>query len=153
MGKMGLSKMKRDIVVAIIIGFFLGAGVASILLNLHFLLTAIGDKNNTNTSQNNTQTTITPVVASAVNLEVIEPADDSIAIGKNIVVKGKTQPENYVVLENNLFQDVVIASNDGSFAIPLTLSLGTNDMNISSYNKNMDSITKTITVLYQDEKL
>lgn len=143
--------MKRDIVIAIGIGFASGALAAVILLNLPQIISSISRKN-IHTAQNET-ISITPQVASSVNLEISEPLDDSLGSSKTAFIKGTTQVGNYIVLENNAFQDIIAASSDGSFVFPVTYQLGSNDMNITAYNKNGDSATKMITVLYQEEKL
>jgi hypothetical protein len=143
--------MKRDFFIAIIIGFVAGAIVATTILNFPLLLSLV-NKNDTSNSTV-TQISSTPSPASAITLEISDPQDNSIAPTKNVTVKGKTQPENFIVIDTDSFQDVTPASSDGTFSFPISLNLGGNDITLTAYNKNGESESKILTVLYQDEKL
>jgi hypothetical protein len=147
-------KMKKDLIIAVILGFATGALVAAILLNLPYIYSFISKK----TTNSPTSLFLTPPphntsISDTMILDILEPLDDSITATKSVTLKGKTQKDTILIIENDINQDALASQSDGTFSFPLSLGLGNNEVIVTAYNQNGDSISKTVNIVYQDEKL
>lgn len=143
--------MKKDVTVAIIVGFVIGGIAALGIVNVPALL----KKNSTPTavSQSVTPQPTPQVTPLALALEIAQPADQSIASSKNADIRGKTLPESLVVLDTDEDNTSTRAGNDGSFKFQAPLREGSNVLTITTYNDKADSESKTLTVYYTSEDL
>lgn len=142
--------MKKDVIIASLVGFALGSISALLVVNLPSLLKRSSQSQVTTAN-------ITPTIASlskTIPLLTIEsPIDESIFPSKNIEISGKTTPGTILVLDADLENNVQVASNSGSFSFPTTLKEGANVIVVTAYNENGEGETKTLTVFYTSEKL
>jgi hypothetical protein len=144
--------MKKDIIIAIIIGFFIGSIAALFAVNLPSII------KRSKTPPASLNKDINPVISSAqitaipVTLDISEPADESLVTSKNIKINGKTQPNNIVSAISDADSDV-IQSENGTFSLSLDLREGGNNIYLTSTNENGDEETKILTVFYTTEKL
>jgi hypothetical protein len=143
--------MKKDIIIAIILGFVTGSLVAAIILNFPYILSIVNKKKDTTAAV--IQPNIKKDSTALITLDILDPQDDSLAATKSMTIRGKTQKDNTVILEFDLNQDVTSASDDGNFTFPVNLNYGTNDILLTAYNQNGESVSKTVSVMYQDEDL
>jgi hypothetical protein len=144
--------MKKDVTIAIIVGFAIGAIAALAIVHLPSLL----KKPNSQIAQLAQKTSVTPspqISGPPLSLEISEPKNEEITSTSKTTIKGKTQPSNTVVLDSDIDNIVAAASADGSFSFPVTLSEGGNQFMITSYNDKAEAESKTITILYTTEKL
>lgn len=59
-------------------------------------------------------------------LKVDEPLDESVATTRTIQVKGKTNPDNIIVVSTNQEDATGSPSKDGQFSMSVTIDTGTN---------------------------
>lgn len=146
--------MKKDVAIAISVGFASGALVSVLLLNLPSIISFIG-KSREDIKNPFVSTNVSPTISTPASplLDINAPSDNFVSADKSIPLSGKTDASNTIVLEYNLSQDVLTATGDGSFTFPLSLYPGSNEIIATVYNGNGESQSKTITILYQDEKL
>jgi len=144
--------MKKDVVVAVLVGFILGAGVAVAFVNLPKLM-----KKGAQLTQDVPKSKITPTISTTITpsttLEVTEPTDESIASKSSVNIIGKTRANNTLVAVSDLDGVIKTASEDGSFSLPFKLTEGGNKIYIASYDKNGVAETKILTVFYTTEEL
>lgn len=143
--------MKKDVIIAIIIGFVLGGLSAIFVTNLPNLIKA--GKDSTKREVSISPTPIFKMGSESGFLTIQNPTDRTLSETKNIELNGKTKPGAIVLLENDLDSKVIEVSSDGSFTNKLTLSEGANLINITSYNENGVGDSKNLTVYYTSEKL
>lgn len=90
----------------------------------------------------------TPTPTKTVDTLAIEaPLPDSVETRNETLISGKTKPHAIVVVETLDTERVVVANDDGAFAIKIALSEGKNDIVVSSHDKNVVQ-TQTVTVFY-----
>lgn len=144
--------MKKDVTVAVIVGFILGAVVAITFVNFPKLL-----KKGSDVAQNVSSPSITPAITATIspteNLIIDEPSDESIATKNTVNIVGKTKANNTLVAVSELDGVIKTASSDGSFSFPFKLTEGGNKIYIASYDKNGTSETKILTIFYTVEEL
>lgn len=144
--------MKKDIILALCSGAIIGSLAALLLTNLPNL---IKDKSKITETNNGTHLQVnTPLNnVKPAELTIESPADNSVSDNKKIEVSGETQKDNTVVIETDFDNNVFVASSDGKFKIPLSLSEGVNQIYITVYNSQGDAVNKNISVFYTNEKL
>ena len=73
----------------------------------------------------NTVSKPTPV-SSKVYLAIDSPSDEQISDRRSIQVKGKTDPENIIIVSTNIEDEVVKPTSDGRFSVTITIDAGAN---------------------------
>jgi hypothetical protein len=145
--------MKRDVVVAVSLGFILGAFAALIAVRLPAIIRNVKFSQNTKTRAQISPAPRISVTNLPNSIEISSPADGIIATAKTLTLKGKTIAESIVTVETDSISDAQVASGDGSFLFPINLSEGTNTITVTSYNSDSPENTKTLTVFYTPENL
>lgn len=145
--------MKKETIIAIILGLGLGAAVAVFLI----FQTEQKKIENTKTIANNLK--ITPTSVQAKNnqnfqpLEIVSPEDMNITGKDSITIKGKAVKNSLVVIQS---QTKVITFENGKedFSVNFPLILGENVINITAYNKKLqlEPQTKELKIYYLDEQ-
>lgn len=65
-------------------------------------------------------------------LTVDEPANESIIDKRTIVIKGKTNPENTLIITTNTKDQVVTPTSQGAFSVTTTIDVGVNKIILTS---------------------
>lgn len=145
--------MKKETVVAIILGIIFGVSVA-------FLAVVKARQVKIQTSK-----TIAPITAESLlspkpnngaqtdNFSISEPAENSITDSKTVTIKGMVTKDSLVIVESPS-QVKVFKTNSDSFSTDFQLALGENIINIVMYPKDEKLATreKTLKVYYLDEQ-
>lgn len=144
--------MKRDITLAIIVGFIFGVIVALILTNLPKI---VKEGIKLQSSKPIATPTIIQVknTTSSIELTVDSPKDESISDTKIIEVSGSTKPSTTVFIESEIDQMTVESNDSGGFAGKVILSEGVNTIFLTVYDEAGNSITKNLNIFYTTEKL
>ncbi len=142
--------MKRDIIIAVIIGFIAGSIIAITAVNLPNLI------QNTKVKFNSGGI-ITPVpspkLPEIINLEITSPKDQFLSPNKTVEIQGKSKPGSTILLSSDTDNKIKEASGDGIFADKLDLTEGINNIQITALDENGEYITKELTVYYTSEQL
>jgi len=144
--------MKKDVVVAVVVGFILGAVVAVGFVNLPKLLQK-GTQLAADVPSSKISPTISPTLTPSAGLIVTEPTNESIVAKNSVNIIGKTKANNTLVAVSDLDGVIKTASDDGSFSIPFKLSEGGNKIYIASYDKAGIAQTNILTLFYTAEEL
>jgi hypothetical protein len=140
--------IKKEMIVAIFIGLFLGAIVA-----FSFVKFNISIKPNA-VSQVTPALSPTQIVQSAksqIPLDVLFPTNQTWTEEKEITVTGKTAPNSLVVVTTAKSEGATKSNTDGSFSIPVTLGLGANEVLITVLVDNVQK-DRLVLVNYYDSK-
>jgi hypothetical protein len=81
-----------------------------------------------------------------ITLNISEPTDESITNNRNVRVRGKTDPENTIIISTNQ-EDVAIApTNQGDFTASVSIDTGVNKIIIQAITPdgNKKEISQTI---------
>ncbi len=144
--------MKRDITLAIIVGFIIGVIVALILTNLPKIVKE-GIK------LQNSKPIATPTIiqvqntTSSLDLTLDTPVNESISDTKIIEVSGSTKSHTTVFIESEIDQITVESNDTGAFTGKINLNEGVNAIFLTVYDEAGNSNTKNLNIFYTTEKL
>lgn len=147
--------MKRDVIIAVVIGFVIGGTAALAITNIPFLLKTAQKSR----SEKIASTTSSPspdvqkVQNSESQLTIEKPEHEKIAEEKVVTVSGKSKPGDIIIIDTDLESQTATTTDDGSFSGKVTLGEGTNTLYVTSYDASGEKNEKTITVFYTAEKL
>lgn len=140
--------MRKEVLIAIILGFALGLVITFGVWSAN---RAMKEKN---VAQENVEEPVESLPASptptstAFSLTILTPADESFVETNKISINGSTEPgaEIAIITENG--EEIAIADESGKFDAPITLENGTNEITVTAVNANGDEATKTINIVY-----
>jgi hypothetical protein len=137
--------MKKETLIAIILGAFLGITIA--------LITTLTTKKQIMKQKKIIAPKITPSLPplqpEIQTLEIIQPPNDYITNKDIILIKGKAGKKSLIVAQSPT-SEKVIQTKEKDFSLEFPLSLGENLIKITSYgDKNIDE--KTLKVYYLKE--
>jgi hypothetical protein len=146
--------MKKDVIIAVIIGFFLGGGAALIITNIPNIY-----KLSSQTTIDKISSTVSPEpqisqgTNSSQQLSIDKPENGIISKEKIISIEGKTAPGNIVTVQSDFDMQLMDNKSDGTFSGKISLGEGVNQISIFSYNETGEEDSKNISVFYTPEKL
>lgn len=143
--------MKKDIIIAILVGFVIGGIFAATLLSTPALLKSIQTKSSTLGAPS-----ITPQVTkieSGEALTIDSLVNNSISAGKTIEIKGASRPGDILVIDTETDSKAIEADSSGTFSAQIELVEGGNTIAVTSYNSQGQSMSKTYTLFFTAEKL
>ena len=144
--------MKKDIIIAIIIGFFIGVIFAIIVINIFSFINSKSVSDSPLPSPTNL-----PKEAIDKNtgplLEIKTPKNGDFFTEAKIKVEGKTNPNNILVVETDKEAKITKISDQGDFSEEIEINEGGNNLYLSAYNKKGENTSKIISVFYTKEKL
>lgn len=144
--------MKKDVLVALIIGFSIGALIALLAVRLPALLEKSESSKET-TAEKVEPTPKVIVGKNEVKLEVTSPTDKSIVTEDKITISGKTDATNTLIMETPDESKILEPDKDGKFSADLTLNEGGNSIYLTAVNDQGEETAKTLTLFYTTEKL
>ncbi|MDP2632564.1 MAG: hypothetical protein Q8P25_02485 [Candidatus Curtissbacteria bacterium] len=139
--------MRKEVIIAIILGFALGLVIT---FGVWTANKALKDKDSQSTAEevspiSQTTPTISPAVFS---LSILSPEDQSVQDKNKITLTGTTEPGSQVIIISQLEEDIVETDASGKFSSNLTLDTGTNQITVTAVNQDGDEATKNIDVVY-----
>ena len=144
--------MKKDILVAICVGFVLGAIAALTVTNLPKII-----KEGIKTSSNKISATPAPLEIKtniqSIDFSVDSPKDGSVSDNKSIDITGKAKAGQIVLIETENDQKAIDPDSSGNFTTKLNLNEGVNNIYLTIYDEGGNSNSKIISVYYTTEKL
>ena len=136
--------MKKEVILAITIGFFIG-----LILTFIFYRSQIGSKNNgflsplpSNVTQNQNTN------SEKLTLTIISPIDQSISSEAQTTIAGKTNPFFWVIIMGEKGEKMLQADNQGNFQTSLLLVSGENEITVTAVNDQGEKISQTLTIVY-----
>lgn len=151
--------MKKDLIIAISIGFLLGTVTAITVLNLPILI-----KTGKQTPQNS-QALLVPKDGNApspmpgengmgpVKLEITSPETESVAGSESMEIVGNTNPGNTVTITSDTDTEFGNADDKGKFSLKTSLAEGANHIRIAAYTIDGVRTEKQLVVYYTTEIL
>ncbi len=85
-------------------------------------------------------------------LVINEPKDESITNKRSLQVKGKTNPDNIVIISSNSEDITVRPTEDGEFNATITIAAGVNKLITTAINTDGDAKTDTKIVSFSAEE-
>lgn len=142
--------MRKEVILAIVIGFALGLVITFGIWTANKALT----KNKIQTSQQETTAQANIVTPTpSFFLDISSPEDQSLSNDAKITLSGKTQPGATIVVAYENGEDVVDADENGAFASNITLVAGTNEITVTAFDTDGNQVSKTINVVYSTTQI
>ncbi len=142
--------MKKEVLIAIIIGFGLG------LVITFGIWTA--NKNMKNPAPIETPTPVPeetpiPTPLPEFSLKVNSPENNSVSDQGQIEVSGLTAPGAVVVLLYQEGEKILETDPQGQFAAEIALAEGANEIKVSAYDQEGHEASKTLSIVYSTAKI
>ena len=142
--------MRKEVILAIVIGFALGLVITFGVWTANQALKS--QKAETPVSTVTTPPTeVTPPVTFV--LDITSPEDGALVNEAKVMVSGRTQPDSTITITSEKGEDIVLAGADGTFANEVSLVNGTNEITITAFNLEGEEVTKTINLVYSTAEI
>lgn len=138
--------MRKEVLVAILIGVILGALVAFGIWRANLAL--LPKKEAVKTEQ---QPQPSPAEVPASTLILTQPEDNAILSQDKAMIKGATIPGATVLILTNLDELVTQADKNGAFEQEVQLEGGPNEITVISYDEAGNETAQTLTLVYSTE--
>lgn len=93
----------------------------------------------------------TPTPPNGLFLTIDTPADESLADKRTISIKGKTNPDNLIIISSNSQDIEAKPTNNGSFSTTLIIDAGVNKIISRAIDPQGEQVTDERTVTYSSE--
>lgn len=145
--------MKKEVLLAIIIGFLMGLIIVFGVWQANKTFKTIGLKGEVSPSPESTITsTPAPTVPSSA-LIITFPEDNFLSNKEKIEIKGKAPISSSIVILYEEGEKIIEADEEGNFQTEITLVGGDNEITISAYTPEGEEITKTLNVVYSTAEI
>lgn len=142
--------MKKEVLIAIVIGFALGLVITFGIWTANQALKKPAVEE---IPPSEVETALTPTPMPEFSLLITSPEDNSISSKTSIEVNGQTIPSAIVVILYQEGEKILEADGNGNFSTEITLAGGENEITISAYDQEDNEISKTLTVVYSTAEI
>lgn len=142
--------MKKEVLIAIIIGFALGLVITFGVWTANKALKQAAPKQEANEQ---VEETPTPTPKPALSLFISSPEDNSLTNKEEIKIEGKTNPQSIIVILGPEEEQIIEADESGNFATKTTLVGGSNEIEVLSYDGTGNEASQTLTVVYSTAEI
>lgn len=143
--------MRKEVIIAIVLGFALGLIITIGIWSANKAMKTQEESINPNSPQNVTPTVgekNTETTKTSISLAISKPEDESIINTEKTTVSGTTEPNIQVVIITETNEYLLDADDKGIFAQEITLTSGTNQIQVTAFAESGEEITKTINVVF-----
>jgi len=141
--------MKKEVLIAIIIGFGLGLVITFGIWTANRALKEAHPQQEAPLEVKE----VTPTPTPGLSLFITSPEDNSISNQEAIEVKGKTAPEAVVVILYQEGEKILEADENGNFKTEISLAGGSNEIKIAAYDQEGNEVSKTLMVVYSTAEI
>lgn len=144
--------MRKEIIIAIIVGFALGLVIT---FGIYTANRALKQQKNpeANTSSIITESPAPPSPSPELLLEISEPENNLVVTKNKITVSGRTESEAGIAILAEGYENLVQADAQGVFTDDVPLIPGSNEIKIVSVYKNSEKKEKILTIVYTTAKI
>lgn len=146
--------MRKDFLVALLLGFGVGLTIAVSVLYAPKILSfrpSLSFLSDLNKKEEIKAPTPIPTQSVGNILTIESPKDGTITKGTSVKLKGKTDPNAKVIITTNQEDTIIDSNGNGSFETEIDILEGSNILYISSYKNGELSGQKAVEV-YQTEE-
>ena len=151
--------MKKEVILAIIIGALLGFGI----MGIFWTNNNNGFENLSKETIENEQTEETKLkenlevspaqsISSEISLNLTNPENESVVTNAKINVTGETSPLATVVIIWEEGEDILVADEQGVFETEIGLIGGPNEIEITAYSESGKFIKENLIITYSTAK-
>lgn len=141
--------MRKEVLVAIIIGFGLGLVITFGIWTANKALKEAAPTTTAPTEEEE----VTPTPTPTLELVIISPENNIISEEEIIEVSGQTTPRAIIAVTYPEGEKLFEADEDGSFSTEISLVGGDNLIEISVFNDEGDETTEILTIVYSTAEI
>jgi len=146
--------MKKEILIAIVIGFVLGLVITFGIWTANKSLKEGGTSQPQEMLENNNNTPIPTQTQEKMQLTIISPEDNNLVNKEKVQIVGKTSPGGAEVAAAYPDGEKIIeADENGDFTIDITLVGGGNEITISAFDNQGNEASKTLNLVYSTAEI
>jgi len=138
--------MKKEVLLAIIIGFALGLVITFGIWTANKALKQTAPQEEASVQTDSPEPI--PTSPPALSLTINEPEDNSISEEDEIEISGETAPGSTVALLYESDEIIIEADEKGLFTATIPLEGGSNEIEIISFDQEGNEVSQTLTVVY-----
>jgi len=142
--------MKKEVILAIVIGFGLGLVITFGVYNARKSLQEVSQIKSPQTEEVEPIATPTSILPS---LSIIAPLDQSITKESKISVSGVAAPSSWIVILSEKGEKLLQADEKGSFEGEIFLISGENEIQVYSLTDKGEESSKVVTVVYSTAEI
>jgi len=136
--------MKKEVILAIVIGF--GVGLL-ITFGIYTARTALEEKSTTN-QQSPTPQDLTSDSTPSSSLNISTPKHEDLVDTETISIEGQAPPESIITIILSTGQQVITSDKNGIFKTTVELNGGANEINITAFTKEGEKSETSLTIVY-----
>lgn len=140
--------MRKEVILAIVIGFSLGLAMTFFVYKTQFQ-----NSKTTIVSPLPEQVDISPTAVPSQALSLTSPIDQSIAKEGKTSVSGVTIPLSWVLILGEKGEKMIKTNEKGNFETDLLLTSGENEIKVTVLGEKGDEISKTVTIVYSTAEI
>lgn len=149
--------MKKEVLLAISIGFILGLiitfGIYTANKSLKSLPTSGQIPTSTPPANQPTSTPAPTLKPGEFSLTITEPADEALVTQNSLVLKGKTASGAVISVLSETSQTQTTANDSGDFSATISLEGGFNRITVTAYDKDGKTASQSLMVTYTTAQL
>lgn len=143
--------MKKEVLIAIIIGFGLGLVITFGIWSANKAIKTSAPEATPEPEQ--TMPTPTPSPAPVLSLTITEPEENLLVNEEAITISGQTAKEAIVILLYPEGEKILQADEQGQFTTEIELAGGVNEIKITAYDKEGNQEETTLRVVYSTAEI
>ncbi len=144
--------MRKEALVAILVGLFLGLVITFGVYRANKAVKEHGKTSNSSLPVNGSQAP-SPLPSPMISLRITEPEDNLVLTKSKVTVSGTTEPKSVVALLAEGNEALVLADEEGVFSAEVELTSGANEVKVISLLKTGEEQEKTLNLVYSTAKI
>jgi len=145
--------MKKEILIAIIIGFVLGLVITFGIWTANKSLKEGTSTQSSQITENETNITPSPQAEEKLPLTIISPENNALVNQEKLEIVGKTSPKAMVAIVYEEGEKIIEADEKGDFTMEITLVGGGNEINISAFDSQNNEASKILNIVYSTAEI
>jgi len=145
--------MKKEILIAIIIGFVLGLVITFGIWTANKSLKEGATTQSKEVAENETNITPSPQAEEKLPLTIISPENNTLVNQEKLEIVGKTSPKAMVAIVYGEGEKIIEADEKGDFKQEITLVGGGNEITISAFDNEGNEVSKTLNLVYSTAEI
>jgi hypothetical protein len=141
--------MRKEVIVAIIIGFVLGL---IITFGIYTANKALKQQKPSSELPTN-GAPVSPSSLPMITLEITEPEENLVVSKSKITLSGKTEAKATVAILAEDNENLVLADDEGVFSSEVELTSGSNEIKVIALSKSGEKQEKVLTIVYSTAKI
>jgi len=146
--------MKKEILIAIIIGFVLGLVITfGIWTANKSLKEGTTSNQQTGVTENENITPVPTQVEEKLPLTIISPENNALLNQEKLEIVGKTSPKAVVAISYEEGEKIIEADEKGDFKGEITLVGGSNKINVSAFDSQGNEASKSLNLVFSTAEI